>query len=329
MSDLSQMLQQYQMSSDWAKPAFSTGWERANIERAMKEKMFRDEEMENFKNLTSRMFAEAQMKNADNYTKKYDADRYADKIAKADQVKKDQALLEDISLLKGFSSRLGKTGQEFKPGMTSQDTAALEFPEVYKALQTKNLQGVFGTGGNYQFTPELVTEALSMAERMHPELGKSARTELTQQGQTDRNQANIESRERIAQWASESRAEIAKQKASGQKQNLENLAAQYKGLADKEQDPVKKTELLQLYIEAKKGAADIKAAAATQGPQAKADAAVNTINELTRGRSGKIGDKSGGTPVQEGTGQFKVGDRRVKDRTTYERQANGIWTPVK
>ena len=234
------------------------------------DKAFKDAQTENYL---------AMARGLGHYAKGGDADeKYAEKIAKADALKKAQQFAMAIPKLSRYNSNFSEDPQQ----------GAQQFRQFQDELGSlpPELQAFFGTKDNMQLSQDLLGQAMEYAQGMHPELNRILRTEKTQQGQTDRNTANNERMKQIAQMQKEQRENLAKIKQSGQKESMENQAARFKEAARTADTPEEKSAYYELYVEAMDAAERLKAAPAVAGPDAKRKNTMKMLDDFNERNAG-------------------------------------------
>jgi hypothetical protein len=147
-----------------------------------------------------------------------------ERTAKAEEIRRSAELAKVIPMLERMGIQL------------NDDTA----PQLFQELQGKlkemppEVAQYFGSPDKMSMSKELLDAASRYAREQHPELAKNLRTTMQQEGATSRNDANIASRERLAEERNDLMKQIADAKAkdSGDGANLKYLAESYQKQAE-------------------------------------------------------------------------------------------------
>jgi len=159
--------------------------------------------------------------------------RYADKIAKAQEIKDNQGAEQAYMSLRGIQG-IGDPSKETDPAKRQRisDEQAFAFsniwdkiPEKYKPLFASiGGETTEGGGMGFDFTPERLNAAVDAIAATSPTLSKTLQTEMKNTSQESINAAKLKTREDIAKLFSTNKIDVANIRAEAMKVAKHNPA---------------------------------------------------------------------------------------------------------
>jgi len=209
---------------------------------------------------------------ADLYDKQARADadgRYADRMAKADALKQLEAARSARAALQGVQGSYNLPGYDPNQALDQlfQNKAVPDFvsPILRPDANTNN------------YTKDALARAISSLEERDPLMMGQRKVETQQNAATERNNANIESRQRIAQWGNVQRQNLAALKANKAIDKIEAGFTKYTEMAFAANTPEERQVYQEMADKYKNAATEIKAASAVAAPEARADSSMGQL----------------------------------------------------